>query len=92
MTRQANAEAAEPSAEVSLWLRKPPLRDRLAPRVHQLIDLDGHSYRSAAKVLQAEGHNINSGVVWQIYRRHYEMTGEPVPKRPYNNGNKRKTA
>jgi hypothetical protein len=91
-TRQANTEAAELTAEVSLWLRKPPLRDRLAPRVHQLIDLDGHSYRSAAKVLQAEGHNINSGVVWQIYRRHYEMIGEPVPKRPYNNGNKRKTA
>jgi hypothetical protein len=68
------------------------MRDQLAPRVHELIDIGGHSYRGAAKVLQAEGHNINSGVVWQIYRRYYEMIGEPVPKRPYNNGLRRKSA
>ena len=79
-------------AEVSVWLREPPLRDQLAPSVHQLIDIEGQSYRSAAKVLQAAGYNVDSGVVWQIYRRYYEMIGEPVPKRPYNNGRKRKSA
>jgi len=83
---------ADETNEVSVWLREPPLRDRLAPRVHQLMDVDGHSYRSAAKVLQTDGYNINSGVVWQIYRRYYEMTGKSVPKRPYNNGNKRRPA
>lgn len=75
--------------EVEVWLRQPPQRDRLAERVHQLIDVDGLSYRGAAKVLQAEGHRINSGVVWQIYRRYYEMQGLPVPVRPYNNGRPR---
>ena len=54
--------------------------------------MEGHSYRSAAKVLQAEGYNVNSGVIWQIYRRYYEMIGKPAPKRPYNNGNERKSA
>lgn len=85
---------AEPDAsavEVSVWLRKPPLRDLLAPRVHQLVDVEGHSYRSAAKVLQAEGHNINSGVVWQIHHRYFEMIGKPAPKIPYNNGHRRKS-
>ncbi len=91
-TGQSNVESAEPPTDVSVWLREPPLRDHLAPRVHHLIDVEGHSYRSAAKVLQAEGYNINSGVIWQIYRRYYEMIGKPVPKRPYNNGNKRKSA
>ena len=84
-------EQGELPAEVSVWLRQPPLRDRLAPRVHQLLDIEGHTYRSAAKVLQAEGYSINSGVVWQIYRRYYEMIDEPVPKRLYNNGKKRKS-
>jgi site-specific DNA recombinase len=75
--------------EVSVWLREPPLRDRLAPRVHQLIDIDGHSYRRAAKVLQQDGYEINSGVVYQIYERHYEMQGLPKPPRKYNNGRPR---
>ena len=69
-TGQPSVESAEPPTEVSVWLREPPLRDQLAPRIHHLIDVEGHSYRSAAKVLQAEGYNINSGVVWQIYRRY----------------------
>jgi len=77
------------ASEVVVWLREPPLQDRLAPRVHQLIDVEGHSYRSAAKALQAEGHKINSGGVWQCYHRHYEMIGAPAPKRPYNNGHRR---
>jgi hypothetical protein len=78
------------ASEVQVWLRQPPKRDLLAERVHQLIDIDGLSYRAAAAVLQADGHNINSGVVWQVYRRYYEMIGEPVPERPYNNGRPRR--
>ncbi len=77
--------------KVEVWLRKPPLRDLLAPRVHQLIDVEGLSFRAAAKQLQSEGYKINSGVVWQIYERYYEMIGKPKPKRPYNGGNPRKS-
>lgn len=74
---------------VRVWLRKPPLRDQLAERVHKLIDEEGHTYRSAAKVLQAMGYRVNSGVVWQIYRRYYEMIGQP-PDLPYNNSHPRR--
>jgi DNA invertase Pin-like site-specific DNA recombinase len=78
--------------EVRVWLRQPPKKDLLAERVHQLMDHDGLSYREAAAALQAEGCNVNSGVVWQVYRRFYEMLGQPVPERPYNNGRPRKAA
>ncbi len=82
--------AATDSAEVNVWLRKPPRCDRLAERVHQLIDIDDVSYRDAEEILQQEGENVNSGNVWQIYRRYYEMIGKPVPKRKYNSGRPRK--
>lgn len=81
--RSSTAAAAE---EINVWLREPPRVDVLAPRVHELIDLGNLSFRDTAKVLQAEGHKINSGVVYQIYARYYEMIGKPLPKRPYNNG------
>lgn len=77
----------EATTVVSVWLREPPLRDRLASRVHELIDDEGLSYRDAAKAMHAEGHCINSGVIWQIYQRYWEMRGEP-PRR--NNGRKRR--
>ncbi|REJ88284.1 MAG: recombinase [Planctomycetota bacterium] len=68
--------------EVSVWLRKPPQIDLLAERAYQLVDVEKLSYRAAAKVMQEEGHDINSGKVWQLRRRYYEMIGQPVPKRP----------
>ncbi len=77
------SDSAAAAAEELVWLRKRPKRDCLAERVHDLIDVQGKSYREVAKILQAEGENINSGVVWQIRRRYYEMMGLPVPKRPY---------
>lgn len=81
-----------PGDEVSVWLREPPRLDAIAQRVHELIDGEGRSYRDAAKVLRGEGHNVNSGNVWYSYRRWNEMQGLPVPKRPYNNGHRRKLA
>lgn len=78
--------------DVSVWLRRPPRLDVIAERVHQLIDIDGLSYRDVAKKLQQEGHNVNSGNVWYSYHRWYEMQGISVPKRPYNNGHRRKSA
>ena len=74
-------EAAPSGAmpEVRAWLRKRPSRDVLGPRVYELMDVQGLSYRAAAKVLQEEGHRINSGVVWQCRRRHYEILGLPFP-------------
>jgi site-specific DNA recombinase len=81
-----------PSAAVEVWLRKPPRLDAIADRVHQLMDVDGLSYRDVAKVLQDEGLKVNSGNVWYSYRRWYEMRGLPVPKRAYNNGRPRKSS
>jgi DNA invertase Pin-like site-specific DNA recombinase len=84
--RRADQLSATPAR---VWLRKPPKRDELAKRVYELIDVGRLSYRAAASTLQAEGHNINSGVVWQIRRRYFEMQGLPVPELPYNNGKMR---
>ncbi|MBI1311627.1 recombinase [bacterium] len=78
--------------KISVWLRKPPRLDALADRVHQLVDIEGLSYRDVAKKLQEEGHNVNSGNVWYSYRRWFEMRDEPVPDVPYNNGHQRRSA
>lgn len=91
-TQSSGIRDDRPPEEVSVWLREPPLLDALAERVHELIDIQGLSYRDAAKVLQAEGHKVNSGNVWYIYRRWYQMHDLPVPKRPYNNGRPRESA
>jgi DNA invertase Pin-like site-specific DNA recombinase len=78
--------------EVEVWLRQPPKRDLLAPRAYQLVDLDRLSLRDAAAVMQQEGHaKVNSGVVWQLRQRYYEMIGQPAPKLPYNNGHRRRS-
>lgn len=77
--------------EVPVWLRKPPRLDAIAEQVRELIDIEGQSYREAAKTLRQEGHNVNSGNVWYSYRRWYEMRGLPVPEKPYNNGKPRKS-
>jgi DNA invertase Pin-like site-specific DNA recombinase len=69
--------------EERVWLRKRPKRDCLAERVYQLFDVENKSYREIAKILQAEGENINSGVVWQIRQRYFEMLGLPTPTRTY---------
>ena len=74
---------------VEVWLRPPPRCDLLAERVHLLVAVQGKSYREAAKILQGEGHKVNSGNVWTILRRYCEMHGLPMPDRPYNNGHPR---
>ena len=56
------------------------------------MDIEGKSYREAAKVLQKEDARINSGNVWYSYRRWYQMRGLPVPERAYNNGRPRSRA
>ncbi len=93
-TAAGQLEAVDSSSaateEVQVWLREPPRVDVLAPRAHELIDLKNLSFRDAAKVLQAEGHKINSGVLYQLYARYYQMIGKPMPKRPYNNGRPRR--
>jgi site-specific DNA recombinase len=78
------------STEVEVWLRKPPKLDELALLAYELIDVQGLSYRDAAKVLQAEGHKLNSGIAWQARQRYYEMMGKPMPKRPFKTGRRRK--
>lgn len=61
------------------WLRRRSSREVLGPRVYQLMDVEGLSYRKAAKVLQSEGHSVKSGVVYQCRQRYYEMLGLPFP-------------
>jgi hypothetical protein len=78
---------------VEVWLRKPPQHDLLADRAHELVDVDGRSYEEAAMILQAEGHaSVKSATVWQLRRRYYQIVGQPAPKLPYNNGNRRRSA
>lgn len=80
-----------PAAEtVEVWFREPPKLDALAERVHQLIDIEGLSQRETAARLREEGHKVNCGNVWYMYRRWYEMQGLPMPKQHYNNGRPRK--
>lgn len=97
LIRTTEGEAGAPrsgrdveSAEVKVWLRQPPKLDQLGQRVYQLMDVDGLSYRDAATVLQSEGHKLNSGIVWQARQRYYEMIGQPMPKRPYKTGRRRR--
>jgi site-specific DNA recombinase len=80
----------EPAAEVSVWLRPPPRLDLLAERVHQLLDVEGLTYREAADLLQEEGHVVSVGNLWDSYRRYYAMQGLPAPRRPYNGGRPRR--
>ena len=81
--------------EVDVWLREPPLRDQLAPKAYDLVDVQGLSMRAAAEVLQQDElvqkykYFINSGVVWQLRDRYYAMIGEPKPDLPYNSGQPR---
>ncbi|TWU40059.1 hypothetical protein Q31b_34030 [Novipirellula aureliae] len=77
--------------EVTVWLRKPPRLDAIAQRVHELIDVEGMSYRATANQLVREGHKVNSGNVWYSYRRWHEMQGQKPPKVAYNGGKKRRS-
>lgn len=79
----APSESVTAGVEERVWLRKRPKRDCLAERVYQLYDIEKKGYREIATILQAEGENINSGVVWQIRQRYYEMMGWPAPSRTY---------
>lgn len=84
-------ESCSPESEpVVVWLRPPPQCDLLAERAHRLLDLENHSFRSAAKVMSTAEEQITSARVWQLYQRYYQMIGQPVPKRPYNNGRPRR--
>jgi hypothetical protein len=73
------AGGSEPG-EVEVFLRMPPKADLLAPRVHQLVDVQGLSLRAAATIIQQEGFpKMNSGIIWQIHRRYHEIQGQPAP-------------
>ena len=74
------------SDAISVWLRPAPHIDQHAQTAHQLIDIERLSFRDAEKVMKDRGFNFNSGKLWQFYARYYETIGQPMPKRPYNNG------
>lgn len=80
-----------PMDEVTIWLRKPPQVDRLAPIVHDLVDVQGMSFRAVEPILREQGYKLNRGTVTTAYRRYYQMIGQPVPRLPYNNGHTRRS-
>jgi site-specific DNA recombinase len=87
----ADSSALGPDNFVELWLRPPPRRDLLAEEVYQLIEVDGLSFEQAAQKLRDSGQKINFANVWTTYRRYFELHGLRIPKRPYNNGQPRKS-
>ncbi len=80
-----------PTDEVTVWLRQPPQVDRLAPIVHDLVDVQKLSFRDAEPILRSQGYKLNRGTVTTAYRRYYQMLGQSVPRLPYNNGHTRKS-
>ena len=84
----AHAQSAQ---EVWAWLREPPMKDHLAERVHQMLDIQKLNFLEVAALLRAEDYKIRPGNVADIYKRYYEMTGQPIPPRLYNNGRPRKS-
>jgi DNA invertase Pin-like site-specific DNA recombinase len=77
------------SGQVEVWLRKIPKQDRLAERVHQMVDVEKLSYCQASQCLKAEGIEATEALVWQVRQRHYQMIGQTPPHVPYNNGHSR---
>lgn len=82
---------AESATEAWAWLREPPMKDHLAERVHQMMDVQKMNYPEVTAILRAEGYKVRPGNVADIYKRYFEMSGESMPKRPYNNGRPRKS-
>jgi len=80
-----------PMDEVTIWLRQPPQVDRLTSIVHELVDVQGLSFRAAEPILRDQGYKLNRGTVTTAYRRYYQMIGQPVPRLPYNNGHTRRS-
>ena len=81
----------QPVAEVWAWLREPPMKDHLAERVHQMLDIQKMNYPEVTAILRAEGYKVRPGNVADFLKRYYELIGQPMPKRPYNNGRPRKS-
>lgn len=93
MAGRGASHRPESNAIAEVWLREPPFVDRWASRAYELCDVQGQSYRMAAKTMNREdGLDINSGKVWQLRARYYEMKGLPSPPRSYNNGHRRESA
>lgn len=82
-----HAEAAE---EQTVWLRKPPLPDLLAERVHELCDVLKMPREEVVAELAKEGHEVRIERIWYYRRRYWEMQGMTPPPTEYNNGRKRR--
>lgn len=78
--------------EVRFWVRPPPPQDRIAERMHDLIDLQGMTTNEAVEALHRDGDKVRFNYAWQCYQRYYEMHNLPAPKRPYNNGKQRRAS
>ena len=49
------------------------------------------NYPEVTAILRTEGYKVRPGNVADFYKRYYEMVGQPMPKRLYNNGRPRKS-
>jgi len=79
------ALASGPSAEVLVWLRKPPRIDLIADEVKRLYDDEGVGFREIGDRL-----GCGSGNACLSYKRWHEMNGLPLPPRRTNTGRPRK--
>lgn len=77
--------------ESTVCLRKPSQTELLGRLVRQLIEVDNLSAEEVANVLRKDGHKVNPKAVYQIYYRYYQMIGQRIPKRKYNNGRPRRS-
>ena len=81
------------SAQVEIWLRKPPRVDLLADEVHQLYEHEGIGFRLINQRLEAKyKQKIGSGNICAAWRRWYEVRGLPLPAPRTSMGRPRRKA
>jgi len=84
------SHAGTPSP-VIVWLRPPPQCDRVAERVHQLIDVECVARHEAIKTLRSEGIELEEDGIYRALDRYYCEAGIRRPEHRYNNGQPRRT-
>lgn len=66
-----------------IWLRSPPLRERIADEAQRLIDREGLNASEAAAILSEKYEPLSPDVVRLARKRWYELQGLTAPKLPH---------
>ena len=72
---------SETSLPVTVWLRRPPRTDRIAPIVAYMYDQMKLGFRRITTAFNEAGMKIGCGNIYSSYERHYQMLDRPVPPR-----------